>query len=68
MCQYPAHDGHLTDWHLTHLEGILQRGLSLTIIEAAAVTPEGRITPENSGFGPDSQIGTFKRIADFAHS
>jgi 2,4-dienoyl-CoA reductase-like NADH-dependent reductase (Old Yellow Enzyme family) len=68
MCQYSAYDGHLTDWHLTHLGGIIQRGPGLTIVEATAVTPEGRISPEDSGLWKDSQIEPLKRIVDFAHS
>ncbi|CEJ57320.1 hypothetical protein PMG11_06017 [Penicillium brasilianum] len=67
MCQYSAENGHLTDWHLAHLGGILQRGPGLTIVEATAVTPEGRITPEDSGLWQDSQIEPLKRIVDFAH-
>lgn len=49
MCQYSASNGHHTLWHLTHLGGIIQRGPGLTTVEATAVTPEGRITPEDSG-------------------
>lgn len=58
----------MTDWHLTHLGGILQRGPGLTCIEASAVTPEGRITPEDVGIWKDSQIEPIKRVVDFAHS
>jgi 2,4-dienoyl-CoA reductase-like NADH-dependent reductase (Old Yellow Enzyme family) len=68
LCQYSAHDGHLTDWHLTHLGGIIQRGPGLAFVEATAVLPEGRITPEDSGLWQDSQIAPLKRIVDFAHS
>ena len=68
MCEYSAQDGHLTDWHLAHLGGILQRGPGLTIIEATAVTANGRITPEDSGLWKDSQIEPLQRIVDFAHS
>jgi hypothetical protein len=68
MCQYSAQDGHLTDWHLTHLGGIIQRGPGLTIMEATAVVPEGRITPEDSGLWKDSQIEPLRRIVQFAHS
>lgn len=68
LCQYSAPDGHMTDWHLTHLGGILQRGPGLTCIEATAVTPEGRITPEDVGLWKDSQIEPIKRVVDFAHS
>jgi 2,4-dienoyl-CoA reductase-like NADH-dependent reductase (Old Yellow Enzyme family) len=58
----------MTDWHLTHLGGILQRGPGLTTTEAVAVTPEGRITPEDVGLWKDSQIEPIKRVVDFAHS
>ncbi|KAF8503175.1 FMN-linked oxidoreductase [Gautieria morchelliformis] len=68
MCQYSCQDGHLTDWHMAHLGGILSRGPGLTIIEATAVTANGRITPEDSGLWKDSQIEPLKRIVDFAHS
>jgi 2,4-dienoyl-CoA reductase-like NADH-dependent reductase (Old Yellow Enzyme family) len=68
MCQYSAQDGHFTDWHLAHLGGILSRGPGLTIIEATAVTPNGRTSPEDAGLWKDSQIEQLKRIVDFAHS
>lgn len=68
MCQYSAEDGHHTAWHFTHLGGIIQRGPGLTIVEATAVAPEGRITPEDSGLWKDSQIEPLRKIAEFAHS
>jgi 2,4-dienoyl-CoA reductase-like NADH-dependent reductase (Old Yellow Enzyme family) len=68
MCQYSAEDGHHTAWHFTHLGGIIQRGPGLTIVEATAVTPEGRITPEDSGLWKDSQIEPLRKIVEFAHS
>lgn len=68
MCQYSADNGHLTLWHITHLGGIIQRGPGLTFIEATAVSPEGRITPEDSGLWNDSQRDKVKEIVDFAHS
>lgn len=68
MCQYSAEDGHHTDWHLTHLGGIIQRGPGLTFVESTAVSAEGRISPEDSGLYADSHIGPLKRIVEFAHS
>lgn len=68
LCQYSAQDGHLTDWHLTHLGGIAQRGPGLTMVEATAVLPEGRITPEDSGLWQDSQMTKLKQIVEFVHS
>lgn len=68
LCQYSAEDGHHTAWHFTHLGGIIQRGPGLAMVEATAVTAEGRITPEDSGLWKDSQIEPLKRTVEFAHS
>ncbi|KAI1767662.1 FMN-linked oxidoreductase [Hypoxylon sp. FL1150] len=68
MCQYSADDGHLTDWHFAHLSQFVIRGSALTIVEATAVTPNGRITPQCPGIWKDSQVAPLKRIVDFAHS
>ncbi|KAK4165741.1 hypothetical protein QBC43DRAFT_315078 [Cladorrhinum sp. PSN259] len=68
MCTYSADDGHLTDFHLVHLGSFALRGAALTIVEATAVTPNGRISPEDSGLWQDSQIAPLKRIVDFIHS
>lgn len=48
--------------------GIFTRGPGLTIIEATAVLPEGRITPEDSGLWEDRHIAPHQKIVEFAHS
>jgi 2,4-dienoyl-CoA reductase-like NADH-dependent reductase (Old Yellow Enzyme family) len=68
MCQYSAEDGHHTPWHFAHLGGIISRGPGLSMVEATAVTAEGRITPEDSGLWKDSQIEPLRKIVEFAHS
>lgn len=68
MCQYSADDGHHTDWHFAHLSQFLLRGPGLTMVEATAVTANGRITPQDSGLWKDSQIAPLRRIVAFAHS
>jgi 2,4-dienoyl-CoA reductase-like NADH-dependent reductase (Old Yellow Enzyme family) len=68
MCQYSAQDGHHTDWHFAHLAQFSIHGNALTIVEASAVLPNGRITPEDSGIWKDSHIEPLKRIVTFAHS
>lgn len=68
MCMYSADDGHLTDFHLVHLGSFAMRGTALTIVEATSVTPNGRISPEDSGLWKDSQIAPLRRITDFIHS
>ncbi|KAI1050691.1 hypothetical protein LB507_009205 [Fusarium sp. FIESC RH6] len=68
LCQYSAKGGYATDWHLTHLGGILQRGPGLSMVEATAVQDHGRITPQDVGLWEDGQIEPLKRITTFAHS
>ncbi|RAK84045.1 NADH oxidase [Aspergillus costaricaensis CBS 115574] len=68
LCQYSAKDGYATDWHLTHLGGILQRGPGLAIMESTAVQKVGRITPQDLGLYEDGQIEPLRRITEFAHS
>ena len=54
MCQYSAENGAASDWHLTHWTSLLNSGASMVIIEATAVTPEGRITPACLGLWDDT--------------
>ncbi|KAK0495078.1 hypothetical protein EDD18DRAFT_1396401 [Armillaria luteobubalina] len=68
MCQYSAKEGFVTPWHTVHLGGILTRGPGLTIMEATAVVPEGRITPEDVGIWSDDHIAPLASIVEFAHS
>ena len=44
MCQYSAHNGEATDWHLAHWTSLLNSGAALFTLEATAVTAQGRIT------------------------
>lgn len=55
MCQYSANDGVINDWHHIHLGGLARGGAGLVVVEATAVTPEGRITPGCSGLWNDAQ-------------
>lgn len=68
MCMYSAKDGHLTDFHLVHLGKFALNGAGLVFVEATAVEPRGRITPEDSGLWQDSQIEPLRRIVDYVHS
>lgn len=65
MCQYSAEDGFANDWHLVHLGARATGGAALTIVEATAVLPEGRITPGDLGLWQDEQIAPLARIAEF---
>jgi len=68
MCQYSSVDGFANDWHLVHLGSRAQGGAGLVILEAAAVTPEGRISPDDLGVWKDEHIPNLRRIAEFVHS
>lgn len=68
MCQYSSEDGFANDWHLVHLGSRAIGGAGLVFTEAAAVTPEGRITPNDLGIWTDEHIPMLARIVDFVHS
>ncbi len=68
MCQYCAKEGMADDWHLVHLGSRAVGGVSLVIVEATAVTPEGRITPGDMGIWSDAHVEPLARIARFVHS
>jgi 2,4-dienoyl-CoA reductase-like NADH-dependent reductase (Old Yellow Enzyme family) len=68
MCEYSSHDGFAADWHLVHLGARAQGGAGLVILEASAVTPEGRISSADLGIWKDEHIPNLQRIAAFIHS
>jgi 2,4-dienoyl-CoA reductase-like NADH-dependent reductase (Old Yellow Enzyme family) len=68
MCQYSSEDGFSNEWHLVHLGTRAVGGASLIFTEATAVTPEGRISPQDLGIWSDKHIDHLKRITDFVHS
>lgn len=68
MCQYSATDGLADDWHLVHLGSRASGGVSLVMVEATAVTAEGRITPGDLGIWSDQHVEPLKRIVNFVHS
>lgn len=68
MCQYSATDGVPHDWHLVNLGARASGGFGLLLTEAAAVVPEGRITPEDAGLWNDEQARAWGRVADFVHT
>jgi 2,4-dienoyl-CoA reductase-like NADH-dependent reductase (Old Yellow Enzyme family) len=65
MCQYSAEDGFANDWHLVHLGARAIGGAGLIIQEATAVSPEGRISPEDLGIWSDAHIEKYKQITTF---
>jgi 2,4-dienoyl-CoA reductase-like NADH-dependent reductase (Old Yellow Enzyme family) len=67
MCQYSSVDGLANEWHLVHLGSRAIGGAGLVITEAAAVSPEGRITPQDLGIWNDGHIAPLQRITSFVH-
>src|SRR3954467_12222324 len=65
MCQYSSTDGFANDWHLVHLGSRAVGGAALVMTEAAAVTPEGRISPQDLGIWKDEHIEMLARIFRF---
>lgn len=62
MCQYVAVDGVINDWHRVHLASIARGGAGLVVVEATAVSPEGRITPGCTGMWNDTQAQAFEPV------
>jgi 2,4-dienoyl-CoA reductase-like NADH-dependent reductase (Old Yellow Enzyme family) len=65
MCQYSSVDGFANDWHLVHLGSRATGGAALVMQEATAISPRGRISPDDMGLWKDDQIEFLQRISGF---
>src|SRR6185312_4587531 len=65
MCMYSSTDGFANDWHLVHLGQFAVGGAALVLTEATAVTPEGRISPQDLGIWKDEHVEMLARIGRF---
>lgn len=68
MCQYSSRNGLPNDWHMVHLGSRAVGGASLVIVEATGVSPEGRISPADSGIWSDDHVRAFKPVTAFIKS
>src|SRR5690606_12716132 len=70
MCQYmvETQDGIPSDWHLVHLGARASGGFGLIVTEATAVSPEGRISPQDTGLWNDAQAEAWQRITAFCQA
>ena len=68
MCEYSSDEGFATDWHIVHLGSRAVGGAALVMTEATAVTPEGRISPQDLGIWRDAHIETLERVTRFIRS
>lgn len=64
LCQYSAENGKMTDWHRIHIGSMLTSGAGLFIIEATAVSPEGRISPYCVGLWSDETQHAMQEVLD----
>ncbi|MFK9093184.1 NADPH dehydrogenase NamA [Bacillus salipaludis] len=64
MCMYSSHngDGHIQNWHRTHYTTRAVGQVGLIIVEATAVTPQGRISPQDLGIWSDEHIEGFQEL------
>jgi anthraniloyl-CoA monooxygenase len=67
MDQYSSVDGMPNDWHLVHLGSRAVGGAGLVMTEMTCVSPEGRISPADTGIWNDEQATAWARIVDFVH-
>jgi anthraniloyl-CoA monooxygenase len=68
MDQYSAVDGVPGDWHFVHLGSRAIGGAGLVYVEMTCVSPEGRISPGDTGLWNEAQRDAFKRVVDFCHA
>src|SRR6187397_2854554 len=68
MCQYSSEDGFANDWHFVHLGSRAAGGAALVFTEAAAVTADGRISPQDLGIWNDDHVSVLDRIVRFVKS
>jgi|SRR5579871_148110 len=67
MCQYSSVDGFADEWHFVHLASRAVGGAALVFTEAAAVSPDGRISPQDLGIYDEGHIAGLARIVRFIH-
>jgi 2,4-dienoyl-CoA reductase-like NADH-dependent reductase (Old Yellow Enzyme family) len=68
MCQYSSVDGFSNDWHFVHLATRAVGGAALVMTEAAGVTADGRISPQDLGIYDDRHVDGLARCVDYIHS
>ncbi|MFC5751477.1 NADH:flavin oxidoreductase/NADH oxidase [Actinomadura rugatobispora] len=70
MCQYSVEtgDGVPADWHLVHLGARAAGGFGLILTESTAVSPDARISPQDTGLWNEDQVAGWARIVDFVHA
>src|SRR5690606_16651452 len=68
MCQYSSTDGFVNHWHLVHLGSRAVGGAGIVFTEATAISPEGRISPDDLGIWKDAHIAGLAQVAEVIKS
>ena len=68
MCEYSSVDGFSNDWHFVHLGSRAVGGAGLVLTEATAVSPDGRISPQDLGIWDDGHVAGLAHCVRFIHS
>ncbi|MFZ2480227.1 MAG: NADH:flavin oxidoreductase/NADH oxidase, partial [Propioniciclava sp.] len=70
MCMYACEDGsgEVTAWHAAHYAQFALGGAGLVLTEATAVTPEGRVTPQDAGLWSDAHVTPWRQVTDAVHA
>ncbi|PWD49927.1 oxidoreductase [Serinibacter arcticus] len=70
MCMFACEqrDGVVGDFHLAHYGGIALGGTGLLVTEATAVSPDGRVSPDDAGLWDDAQVAPWRRVTDLVHA
>ncbi|MBB5173015.1 NADPH dehydrogenase NamA [Texcoconibacillus texcoconensis] len=65
MCMYSVEneDGHVTDWHMTHYTSRAVGQVGLIMIEATAVTEQGRISTNDLGIYQDEHVEGLQQLS-----
>ncbi len=67
MCMYQAKDGFVNLFHVSHYSTRAMGGVGFVIVEATAVTPQGRITDNDLGIWSDDHFAGLKQLVDEVH-
>lgn len=65
MGQYSAKNGSCSEWHMMHLGSLAVSGAGLLIIEASAVCPQGRLSPNDLGIWSDENAAALEPAINF---
>ncbi|MDR2145827.1 MAG: NADPH dehydrogenase NamA [Tannerella sp.] len=67
MCMFSAENGLANQKHFVHYAARAAGGVGLIIVEATAVSPEGRIEPSDLGIWNDAQRDSFQPLIEMCH-